>query len=90
SILHQALGFVAALRFQQQRSEIMNRISQVVNNFLLHRCDCGVLLPSPAACPRPLHTTDSASPLAPRCRQRERGVILGTRDQTRKRFVKIF
>ncbi|WP_230960428.1 hypothetical protein, partial [Burkholderia pseudomultivorans] len=49
SILHQALGFVAALRFQQQRSEIMNRVSQVVNNFLLHRCDCGVLLPSPAA-----------------------------------------
>ncbi|WP_176934158.1 hypothetical protein [Burkholderia orbicola] len=24
----------AALRFQQQRSEIMNRVSQLVNNFL--------------------------------------------------------
>ncbi|MDS0863082.1 hypothetical protein NUV25_35860, partial [Burkholderia pseudomultivorans] len=28
-------GLPAALRFQQQRSEIMNRVSQVVNNFLL-------------------------------------------------------
>ncbi|WP_081068208.1 hypothetical protein, partial [Burkholderia anthina] len=26
--------FPAALRFQQQRSEIMNRVSQLVNNFL--------------------------------------------------------
>ncbi|WP_219847012.1 hypothetical protein, partial [Burkholderia contaminans] len=26
--------FPAALRFQQQRSEIMNRVSQFVNNFL--------------------------------------------------------
>ncbi|WP_230946748.1 hypothetical protein, partial [Burkholderia cepacia] len=26
--------FSAALRFQQQRSEIMNRVSQLVNNFL--------------------------------------------------------
>ncbi|MEN2473686.1 hypothetical protein, partial [Burkholderia sp. GS2Y] len=26
--------FSAALRFQQQRSEIMNRVSQFVNNFL--------------------------------------------------------
>ncbi|WP_205819309.1 hypothetical protein, partial [Burkholderia sp. Ac-20345] len=25
--------FSAALRFQQQRSEIMNRVSQIVNNF---------------------------------------------------------
>uniref|UniRef100_UPI002AC31D5D hypothetical protein n=1 Tax=Burkholderia sp. BCC1999 TaxID=2817448 RepID=UPI002AC31D5D len=27
-------AFPAALRFQQQRSEIMNRVSQLVNNFL--------------------------------------------------------
>ncbi|WP_230956316.1 hypothetical protein, partial [Burkholderia pseudomultivorans] len=57
--------------------------------FATQRCDCGVLLPSPAARPRLQHTVDSASPSALRCRQRERGVILGTRDQTRKRFVKI-
>ncbi|MEN2473016.1 hypothetical protein, partial [Burkholderia sp. GS2Y] len=40
----------AALRFQQQRSEIMNRVSQLVNNFLLLRCDCGAhlrVLPGP-------------------------------------------
>ncbi|WP_208449504.1 hypothetical protein, partial [Burkholderia ambifaria] len=28
------LCFSAALRFQQQRSEIMNRLSSLVNNFL--------------------------------------------------------
>ncbi|WP_208456452.1 hypothetical protein, partial [Burkholderia pseudomultivorans] len=68
SILREALGFVAALRFQQQRSEIMNRVSQCVNNFLLHRCDCGVLLPASPARSTLQHTADSASPSAPRCR----------------------
>ncbi|MGW9758451.1 MULTISPECIES: hypothetical protein, partial [Burkholderia] len=34
SILRGTSCFPAALRFQQQRSEIMNRVSQLVNNFL--------------------------------------------------------
>ncbi|WP_230951424.1 hypothetical protein, partial [Burkholderia anthina] len=32
--LRETPRFPAALRFQQQRSEIMNRVSQLVNNFL--------------------------------------------------------
>ncbi|WP_205793837.1 hypothetical protein, partial [Burkholderia sp. Ac-20353] len=62
------LGFSAALRFQQQRNEIMNTVSQFVNNFLLHRCDCGVHLPSPAK-RLTRHPANFASPSpAPRCR----------------------
>ncbi|MGE8578227.1 MAG: hypothetical protein ACN6QT_24345, partial [Burkholderia contaminans] len=34
SILRGTSCFPAALRFQQQRSEIMSRVSQFVNNFL--------------------------------------------------------
>ncbi|WP_310672546.1 hypothetical protein, partial [Burkholderia multivorans] len=36
--------------------------------FSLHRCDCGVLLPSPAGRSMLQHTSDFASPLAPRFR----------------------
>ncbi|MBU9122743.1 hypothetical protein KTD15_28565, partial [Burkholderia multivorans] len=36
--------------------------------FLLHRCDCGVLLPSSGGRSTLQHTSDSASPSAPRFR----------------------
>ncbi|WP_321821647.1 MULTISPECIES: hypothetical protein, partial [unclassified Burkholderia] len=45
-------AFSAALRFQQQRSEIMNRLFQFVNNFFNYFvATAGVQLPAP---PRPL------------------------------------
>ncbi|WP_232438367.1 hypothetical protein, partial [Burkholderia ubonensis] len=65
----------AALRCQQQRSEIMNTVSQFVNNFFSNFvATAGFILPPPSA---------------PRCRQRERGVILGTSRVPRKGFREI-
>ncbi|WP_232461055.1 hypothetical protein, partial [Burkholderia ubonensis] len=60
----------AALRCQQQRSEIMNTVSQFVNNFFTNFVATAGFIYLP--------------PSAPRCRQRERGVILGTSRAKRK------
>ncbi|WP_218165092.1 hypothetical protein, partial [Burkholderia ubonensis] len=67
-------SFSAALRCQQQRNEIMNTVSQFVNNFFASSLRL---------------RGSSASPSAPRCRQRERGVILGTSRAKRKGFREI-
>ncbi|WP_218617171.1 hypothetical protein, partial [Burkholderia ubonensis] len=67
-------SFSAALRCQQQRSEIMNTVSQFVNNFFASSLRL---------------RGSSASPSAPRCRQRERGVILGISRVPRKGFREI-
>ncbi|WP_232459320.1 hypothetical protein, partial [Burkholderia ubonensis] len=53
------------------------------------RCDCGVHLPSPAARPNCSTPPAPLPPSAPRCRQRERGVILGTSHVPRKGFREI-
>ncbi|WP_232461038.1 hypothetical protein, partial [Burkholderia ubonensis] len=60
----------AALRCQQQRNEIMNTVSQFVNNFFTNFVATAGFIYLP--------------PSAPRCRQRERGVILGTSRAKRK------
>ncbi|WP_232464373.1 hypothetical protein, partial [Burkholderia ubonensis] len=60
----------AALRCQQQRREIMNTVSQLVNNFFTNFVATAGFICLP--------------PSAPRCRQRERGVILGTSRAKRK------
>ncbi|WP_217473828.1 hypothetical protein, partial [Burkholderia lata] len=58
--------FSAALRFQQQRSEIMNRVSQIVNNFFHYIvATAGLKLPGQLSAP------DSSTPPTllplPRC-----------------------
>ncbi|WP_218617170.1 hypothetical protein, partial [Burkholderia ubonensis] len=63
-------SFSAALRCQQQRREIMNTVSQLVNNFFTNFVATAGFICLP--------------PSAPRCRQRERGVILGTSRAKRK------
>ncbi|WP_218617168.1 hypothetical protein, partial [Burkholderia ubonensis] len=63
-------SFSAALRCQQQRSEIMNTVSRFVNNFFTNFVATAGFICLP--------------PSAPRCRQRERGVILGTSRAKRK------
>ncbi|MBR7987194.1 hypothetical protein KDX04_15335 [Burkholderia cenocepacia] len=78
----------AALRFQQQRSEIMNRVSQLVNNFLNDFvATAGLNFRARGSLPPNLNSTASL-PSAPRFRWRERGVILSTHPHPRKRFVK--
>ncbi|WP_206141436.1 hypothetical protein, partial [Burkholderia sp. Tr-20355] len=80
--------FPAALRFQQQRSEIMNRVSQLVNNFLHYVvATAGLNFRTPRPFLPSLNRTASL-PSAPRFRERERGVILCTRRQSRKGFRK--
>ncbi|WP_221623398.1 hypothetical protein, partial [Burkholderia ubonensis] len=81
-------SFSAALRCQQQRSEIMNTVSQFVNNFFTTslRLRGSSSSATQASKDRPIHL---ASPFAPRCRQRERGVILGTSRSKRKGVRKI-
>ncbi|WP_221623395.1 hypothetical protein, partial [Burkholderia ubonensis] len=74
----------AALRCQQQRSEIMNTVSQFVNNFFTNFVATAgfIFLGDPGIqSDRPNHPLP---PSAPRCRQRERGVILGTSRDKRK------
>ncbi|WP_217481582.1 hypothetical protein, partial [Burkholderia contaminans] len=56
----------AALRFQQQRSEIMNRVSQFVNNFFTPSLRLRGSTSRPAARSRLLRTAHPAS-LLPRC-----------------------
>ncbi|RQT11116.1 hypothetical protein DF051_26660, partial [Burkholderia contaminans] len=55
----------AALRFQQQRSEIMNRVSQFVNNFLTSSLRLRGSTSRPVARSRLQHTARPAS-LPPR------------------------
>ncbi|WP_232427646.1 hypothetical protein, partial [Burkholderia ubonensis] len=55
-------------------NEIMNTVSQFVNNFFTTSLRL---------------RGSSCSPFAPRCRQRERGVILGTSRAKRKGFREI-
>ncbi|WP_208457793.1 hypothetical protein, partial [Burkholderia sp. BCC0405] len=50
-----------ALRFQQQRSEIMNRVSQLVNNFLTSALRLRGSTSGPVARARLPHTTNPAS-----------------------------
>ncbi|WP_205190941.1 hypothetical protein, partial [Burkholderia sp. Ap-955] len=57
--------FSAALRFQQQRSEIMNRVSQFVNNFFTAPLRLRGSTSRPAARLRLQRTTHPAS-LLPR------------------------
>ncbi|WP_218921407.1 hypothetical protein, partial [Burkholderia sp. MSMB2157WGS] len=72
-----------------QRSEIMNRVSQLVNNFLHYI----VATAGPSFCAVGLVTSEpqqstASLPSAPRFRWRERGVILCIRPRPRKPFVK--
>ncbi|MFJ1214954.1 hypothetical protein, partial [Burkholderia pyrrocinia] len=55
--------FSAALRFQQQRSEIMNRVSQIVNNFLTTSLRPRSSSSCASRARQLLHTSDFASPL---------------------------
>ncbi|ONP59502.1 hypothetical protein A8D89_15385, partial [Burkholderia cenocepacia] len=79
----------AALRFQQQRSEIMNPVSQFVNNFLNDFvATAGLNFRTAKARYLPNPNGTASLPPAPRFRWRERGVILSTCPHPCKRFVK--
>jgi len=67
----------------------MNRVSQLVNNFLNNFvATAGAQLPYRRGSLPPTLNNTASLPSAPRFRWRERGVILSTRPHPRKRFVK--
>ncbi|WP_208446960.1 hypothetical protein, partial [Burkholderia anthina] len=57
------LSFSAALRFQQQRSEIMNRFFQIVNNFF--NCFVATAGGSTPCAPRLCNNLDRTASLLP-------------------------
>ncbi|RQU59044.1 hypothetical protein DF143_19165 [Burkholderia cenocepacia] len=81
----------AALRFQQQRSEIMNPVSQFVNNFLNDFvATAGLNFRTAKARYLPNSNGTASLPSAPRFRWRERGVILCSSRRSRKGLKQLF